>query len=181
MLFFNNINYFPVEASGSRGALSDRGSDARLGIGACFAAVFLTVAAGTGLAHAQTSPGDSATGAKVFDARCKMCHSVTADRKNGLGPGLYGVFGDKAAAVPGFSYSPALKASGMTWTPAALDPWLTAPAKAVPGSKMIMAPITDSRTRADLIAYLRDQGPNRPRKRGPAGKRDLGPHQSMRK
>ena len=54
---------------------------------------------------------------------------------------------------PGFEYTPALKNSGLTWTPANLDRWLTGPQKVVPGTAMT-AVVPDAHERSDLIAYL---------------------------
>ena len=39
----------------------------------------------------------------------------------------------------GYAYSPALKASGLTWDRQTLDAWLTSPQKKVPGTKMPFA------------------------------------------
>jgi cytochrome c len=58
-----------------------------------------------------------------------------------------------AAGVPGFNYSPAMKASGVTWNRASLDPHLASPPRVVPRGFMALA--TPSPTdRADIIAYL---------------------------
>lgn len=101
---------------------------------------------------AAASAGDAANGAKLY-AQCKICHAVEPD-KNGLGPSLHGVVGRKAAALAGFNYSPAMKASGLTWTDAELNDYLRAPMKAVPGTKMAFAGIANDKNRADVIAYL---------------------------
>ncbi|MBN8829258.1 MAG: cytochrome c family protein [Sphingomonadales bacterium] len=101
---------------------------------------------------AAASGGDAANGAKLF-AQCKICHAVEPG-KNGLGPSLHGVVGRKAATLAGFSYSPAMKASGLTWSDAELNDYLRAPMKAVPGTKMAFAGIANDKNRADVIAYL---------------------------
>jgi cytochrome c2 len=98
------------------------------------------------------SAGDAANGAKLF-AQCKICHSVEPG-KNGLGPSLHDINGRKAAVVEGFSYSPALKNSNITWTDAALSDYLRAPMKLVPGTKMAFAGMAKDSDRADVIAYL---------------------------
>jgi cytochrome c2 len=101
---------------------------------------------------AAASGGDAENGAKLF-AQCKICHAVEPS-KNGLGPSLHGVVGRKAAALAGFNYSPAMKASGLTWSDAELNDYLRAPMKAVPGTKMAFAGIANDKNRADVIAYL---------------------------
>ena len=62
-----------------------------------------------------------------------MCHVIGGV---GMGPDLTGVVGRKAASVPGFNYTPALSSSGLTWTRANLDRWLTDPRALVPGTAM---------------------------------------------
>jgi len=111
------------------------------------------VAAATPEPKVAAAPsGDAANGAKLF-AQCKICHAVEPD-KNGLGPSLHGVVGRKAATLAGFNYSPAMKASGLVWTDAELNEYLTAPMKTVPGTKMAFAGIANDKNRADVIAYL---------------------------
>ena len=106
----------------------------------------LAVAAFAGVAAAQ----DAAKGADVFQDRCTSCHVL-----NGVaqGPNLMGVVGRKAASLPGFPYSDALKASGIVWTPANLDRFLQGPPKMVPGTAM-RAIVSNDADRHDLIAYL---------------------------
>lgn len=96
--------------------------------------------------------GDAAAGKTVF-ARCMACHSVVAGQ-NKLGPTLAGVIGRKAGTVPGFTYSPAMKAAAISWTPDKLDAYLTAPKTLVPGNKMIFAGLPKPADRANVIAYL---------------------------
>ncbi len=105
-------------------------------------------AALAGAAHAQTA--EVARGAEVFDDRCSSCHVLDAV---GQGPNLRGVIGRKAGTVAGFPFTAALKASGLTWTPANLDRWLTGPQKLVPGTAMT-AVVPDAHERHDLLAYL---------------------------
>jgi cytochrome c2 len=102
---------------------------------------------------AAAQAGDAANGAKLY-AQCKICHSTDAG-KNGLGPSLRGVAGRKSATVPGFNYSPAMKAAGLTWIDATLQTYLTAPMQKVPGTKMAFAGIANPKNRADVIAYLK--------------------------
>ncbi|HEY5347648.1 MAG TPA: cytochrome c family protein [Rhizomicrobium sp.] len=109
-------------------------------------ALLLTVA---GIAHA----GDARKGAAIFQ-RCAACHSADKDGGNGLGPNLFGVVGRKAASLPDFYYSPALKKSGLTWTNDKLKLWVAGPAKLVPGTRMSFAGLSNPSDVADLVAYL---------------------------
>jgi cytochrome c len=107
----------------------------------------LTLAAGAAFAD-----GDPARGEKKFE-ECAACHKLERG-ENSLGPSLYGVFGRPAATLADFRYSPALKRSGITWTPQAVDTFIADPQAAVPANRMPYAGMTDASDRADLIAYL---------------------------
>lgn len=96
------------------------------------------------------------TGEEVFK-KCTACHTVTPDGRNGIGPGLHNVVGRKVASAEGFVYSAAMKAKAGVWDEAALDAYITAPAKAVPGTKMLFAGISDAAERKALIDYLAAQ------------------------
>ena len=104
------------------------------------------------VARAAGADGDAKAGESLFKARCQMCHSGSPGHPSMLAPDLHGVGGRKAAST-GFIYSPALKKSGLTWTKANLDTFLSAPGKLVPGTRMVIA-ITDAKQRADVVAYL---------------------------
>jgi cytochrome c len=87
-------------------------------------------------------------------ALCSTCHTLVAGGPNMTGPNLHGVFGRKAASVPGFTYSDALKATGWTWDAAKIDTWITDPKADLPGVKMTFAGLKDPKDRTDVIAYL---------------------------
>lgn len=99
---------------------------------------------------AQTARPD---GALLFRQRCASCHVAPPGGRNVLAPSLTGVVGRKAASTPFATYSPALKASKLTWTRANLDKFLTAPAKLVPGTRMVIA-LPDPAQRAAVLDYL---------------------------
>ena len=73
---------------------------------------------------------------------------------NNVGPSLHGVFERKAGELPDFRYSPAIKRSGISWTPQTLDVFIADPQKMVPANRMPYAGMPDADARADLIAYL---------------------------
>ncbi len=111
-----------------------------------------------GSAQAQTATasavGDAARGAALYERRCTSCHALDVNR---IGPLHRGVVGRRAGAVPGFNYSPALARSGLVWTEANLNRWLSGPPRLVPGTRMgLSVPVPAER--ADIIAYLRAQG-----------------------
>ena len=105
--------------------------------------------AAAGAAHAD---GDPARGEKRFED-CVACHT-TERGVNNVGPSLFGLFARKAGEIADFRYSPALKKSGISWTPQALDTFIADPQKQVPGNRMPYAGMPDAGERADLIAYL---------------------------
>jgi cytochrome c len=112
----------------------------------------IAVAAFTAGNAALAAPtGDAARGEALY-ARCFACHSLEADR---TGPRHCGLFGRRAGSVPGFDYSPAMRASGIVWDARTLDRFLAAPLAAVPGTSMGYAGIASEQERADLIAFLR--------------------------
>ncbi len=109
----------------------------------------LLVLATCSAAHA----GDANKGKAAFGP-CQVCHTVTKGGPNGLGPNLAGIVGRKAASLPGFYYSAALKSSKITWTNDKLKAWITSPYKLVPGNRMAFAGISDPRKADDVVAYL---------------------------
>jgi cytochrome c2 len=103
-------------------------------------------------AAAARAEGDAARGEKRFE-ECATCHT-TERGVNNVGPSLSGLFERKAGEIAEFRYSPALKKSGITWTPQTLDTFIADPQKQVPGNRMPFAGMPDAGDRADLIAYL---------------------------
>ena len=111
---------------------------------------------------APATEGDATRGERVFQ-RCFSCHSVDPNETAQLqGPSLYRVVGRRAASVPGFTYSDAMKAkgaAGLVWTTDALDRFISDPEAFVPGTPMVvLPPLSDAQERADLIAYLASTG-----------------------
>jgi len=107
------------------------------------------------LTASAQSADDPERGATVFRT-CAACHSLRADR-NMTGPSLTGVWGRKAGSLASFErYSPALKASGISWDAKTLDTWIKSPKALVPNTTMTFPGIEDTGQRADLIAFLRE-------------------------
>ncbi len=63
-------------------------------------------------------------GQDLFVRRCSGCHAPDFDKE---GPRLRGVYGRRAAGVPGFAYSKAMKKLKFRWDDAQLDRWLQDP------------------------------------------------------
>ena len=121
------------------------------------AAALLWLATGLAAAPAAagTLAGDVEKGRETY-FQCLACHSIDANR---VGPMHRGLFGRTAGSVPGFAYSDAMRRAGergLVWNDATLDAYLAAPARLVPGNRMLFGGIADAETRADLIAYLRE-------------------------
>jgi cytochrome c len=120
---------------------------------ACAGAVLAFAAGMASVADAKVH-GDPKAGEGIY-SRCLACHALAYDR---TGPRHCGVIGRKAGSVPGFAYSDAMKRSKIVWNEKTLDRFLADPMKAVPGTAMGYAGITDRKERADLIAYLEQAG-----------------------
>jgi cytochrome c len=115
----------------------------------------LVFAASCGFAAAQ----DAAAGEKFF-ARCRPCHQIGEGAKNMVGPELNGIVGRKAGTAEGYHYSDANKNSGLTWDEATLKEYLKNPRAKIPGTKMIFPGVTKEKDLADLIAFLKQYGPD---------------------
>jgi cytochrome c len=106
-------------------------------------------------APAAAQPAISA-GERAFQ-RCYACHDLGANPPALQGPGLRGVFGRRAGTLPGFDYSPALRAAGargLAWDAGTLDRYLEDPAALVPGGAMDGVWVRDPDERRALIEWL---------------------------
>jgi cytochrome c len=113
------------------------------------AALFMTLLIG-----AARADGDAARGEVKFQD-CAACHKLEAGANN-VGPSLHGIFLRKAGELADFRYSPAIKRSGIAWTPETLDKFITDPQAMVPANRMPYAGMAGASDRADLIAYLQN-------------------------
>ncbi len=116
-------------------------------------AIAAMLLAGAAPAAAQ----DAAKGEGVFK-RCRACHAIGPGAKNKAGPVLTGIVGKKAASVPGFNYSDAMKEEagrGLVWTEPQLAKFLESPDAFLPNNVMAFPGIKNPADRNDLIAFLK--------------------------
>lgn len=116
-------------------------------------ALGLGLFAASGAAMAQ----DVDAGQRSF-AKCRACHQVGETARNLVGPELNGLFGRKAGAVEGYSYSDVNKNSGVMWDDASFADYIKDPKAKMPGTKMVFAGIRNEKEIADLTAFLKQYG-----------------------
>ena len=90
----------------------------------------------------------------LFEHRCRSCHADDPSL-NSYGPSLVGVVGRKAGSVDGFTYSDALKSSGLVWTAESLRAWMANNTGIMPGTRMRHVGITDTSEQDFILEYLR--------------------------
>lgn len=105
-------------------------------------------------AAAHAAGGDPKAGAQVF-VQCSVCHKVDASGVSTIGPNLNKVAGRTSGTLPKFKYSPAMATAKRVWTDAALDAFLAAPMKSMPGTRMAFAGLSKPADRKNVIAYLK--------------------------
>jgi cytochrome c len=103
---------------------------------------------------------DATKGQAVFKA-CIACHDVSKGGPNKVGPNLWDIVGRNHGVHEGFAYSDAMAAlKDKPWGYEALNAFLLAPKKAVPGTKMAYGGLKKDADRANLLAYLQTLSDN---------------------
>jgi cytochrome c len=120
---------------------------------------FLVAGAALVVSMGAAAAQDAAAGEKVF-AKCKICHQIGEGAKNMVGPVLNGVVGRHAGTYQDYHYSDANKNSGVTWDEATLKEYLKDPKGKVPGTKMVFPGLKSDDDIANVIAYLKQFGPD---------------------
>ncbi len=121
-------------------------------------AIPLAIAASVGSA-ATAFAQDPAAGENVFK-KCRACHQIGEGAKSGVGPQLNGLIGRPSGSVAGYKYSEANKNSGVTWTEDAFKKYIADPRGFMPGNRMAFAGLKDAKEIDDLVAYLKQYGPD---------------------
>ena len=91
--------------------------------------------------------------------QCALCHTFEKGGARMAGPNLFGIVGEKAGVRQGFAFSPAMKASGIVWSPETLDAFIAAPQKVVPGTRMAFAGERDAAKRRAIVDYIQSMHP----------------------
>jgi cytochrome c len=108
---------------------------------------------------ANAQSGDAAAGQRVFN-QCRACHTIDAGGRNGVGPNLHGIVGQRAGQREGFRYSANMRTladGGLTWDDATLRRYLTNPKDVVPQGSMSFAGLRNPAQLNDVLAYLATQ------------------------
>ena len=117
---------------------------------------FLGAALAGPLYAADVAAGDVLAGKAAFN-KCASCHQVGPGAKSGFGPHLTAIIGRPAAAAKDYTYSDAMKKSGLVWNEKNLTAFIKSPSDTVPGTKMRFWGISNEKQIADILAYLRSE------------------------
>ncbi len=113
----------------------------------------------TAVAQDAFPAGDPALGEKVF-VKCRSCHQIGETAHNAVGPVLNGLIGRHTGSVPDYPYSDANKNSGLTWDEATFRDYIKDPRAKIPGTKMTFAGLTKESDINNIVAYLKQFGPD---------------------
>ncbi len=93
---------------------------------------------------------------------CISCHSADAKETTGpLGPNLAGVVGRRIASLPGYDYSPAMRAFAAkegVWSEALLERFIAKPQEVVPDTLMPFFGLATASRRTAVVEYLKGTG-----------------------
>jgi len=108
----------------------------------------------TGAPRVEDAMTDPGFGQNVFRRDCSLCHYAgPGSTGGGQGPSLVGVMSKAAGSRSDFSYTKAMRDSGLVWDAATLDKFLANPSAVIPGTTMVVS-VPQANNRRDLIAYL---------------------------
>ena len=93
----------------------------------------MLIAVGLTIPAAQS---ETLSGEQLYDIACEACHSLGSAPDHRVGPPLGNLLDRRAAAVEGYRYSEALRASEWSWTLPTLLAWLSDPDTAIPNNAM---------------------------------------------
>ncbi|HSN71997.1 MAG TPA: c-type cytochrome [Steroidobacteraceae bacterium] len=123
----------------------------------CTALVAIVASLGTIPLEAAepSSDCDLERGERVFEV-CETCHTLDHTEPELTGPTLDGIYGRKAASIPDFPYSDAMRAIDWTWNAETLGRFIANPDATVPGNEMVSRGIRNDADREALICLLRE-------------------------
>ena len=101
------------------------------------------------------APMTPAEEGRLSFGQCAVCHSTAEGQPHRIGPNLFDIYGKAAGKGDGFSYTAALRESGIIWTEETLDAFIADPQNYVRGNRMAYLGEADAETRANIIAYLK--------------------------
>lgn len=122
--------------------------------------LLLPAIAALALGFAPMAQAQNAEAGRTVYNQCRVCHTIEAGGRNGVGPNLHGIVGRPAGQAQGFRYSAnmqELAQGGLTWNEENLRRYLTNPKDLVPRGSMAFAGIRNPQQLNDLIAFLQTQ------------------------
>jgi cytochrome c len=120
----------------------------------------VVVVAALSVSMSAAAPAADVENGKSIWNKCRACHQLGENAKNMVGPILNGLFGRKAGTIEGYTYSEANKGSGIVWDEKTFREYIKNPKAKIPNTKMVFAGLTDDQDIDDLIAYLKQFGPD---------------------
>ncbi len=99
--------------------------------------------------------GNIEDGIRVAARTCTVCHSFEKGGKVVYGPNLFDIYGKPAAAIEGYKYSKALKASGLVWNDKNLAEFVSNPEQFVKGTTARFPGLKTAKDKADILAYIK--------------------------
>jgi cytochrome c len=106
--------------------------------------------------EALMAAADPSAGESVW-RRCSACHTLE-DGQNRVGPHLFGVVGRDIASLGDFSYSDTLAGLEGGWDYEHLFGFLADPQGYAPGTAMNFGGLSNPEERANVIAFIEQQG-----------------------
>ncbi|KAL1116305.1 hypothetical protein AAG570_005800 [Ranatra chinensis] len=102
--------------------------------------------------------GDAERGKRLFVERCSTCHTLSDDKRHGLGPNLREVFGRVACSASGYRYTqiPSRIRQGTFWTEDVLEKLLQRPETFMEHSWAKKHRVPTHQDREDIVAFLKD-------------------------